>query len=68
MSYMGNWCIEPAKPLKPCDRDWKGRGPMFDKTTNRHDYVWKSNPAPEQVKYKGQLCIPKGPIDGILRK
>ncbi|XP_014220870.1 stabilizer of axonemal microtubules 1-like [Trichogramma pretiosum] len=62
MSYMGNWGIEPQKKLEPCRRNWFGRGPLLDVTTQKHDFVWKASTKADPIKYPGQLCIPRGHV------
>nr|XP_033323056.1 stabilizer of axonemal microtubules 1-like [Megalopta genalis] len=40
-SYLGNWCIQPDASIRPCEKQWLGRGPIQDVTTQKHDYSWK---------------------------
>nr|XP_012135483.1 PREDICTED: protein FAM154A-like [Megachile rotundata] len=41
-SYLDYKCVEPVTSIIPCEKQWLGRGPMQDVTTQKHDYTWKS--------------------------
>ncbi|XP_025154554.1 stabilizer of axonemal microtubules 1-like [Harpegnathos saltator] len=58
MSYLGNWCIKTEPSMTPCTRDWLGRGPMQDVTTNKHDYSWKFVDRTEPLKAQNNLYSP----------
>ena len=64
MSYLGNWCIKPETPCSPCSKQWLGRGPMQDVTTQKHDYTWKSAERSEPYKLKGNLYCPCATMSG----
>lgn len=34
-------CAKPETPIIPCEKQWLGRGPMQDVTTQKHDFTWK---------------------------
>ncbi|CAK9801702.1 hypothetical protein ANTPLA_LOCUS2911 [Anthophora plagiata] len=40
-SYLDNLCVKPESPIIPCEKQWLGRGPMQNVTTQKHDYTWK---------------------------
>ncbi|XP_023290082.1 stabilizer of axonemal microtubules 1 [Orussus abietinus] len=58
LSYLGNWCVKPEDPITPCDRQWLGRGPMQDVTTQKHDYTWKIAPKEEPYSLRPNLYFP----------
>ncbi|XP_015179987.1 PREDICTED: uncharacterized protein LOC107068281, partial [Polistes dominula] len=58
LSYLGNWCIKTEPPITPCDKQWLGRGPMQDVTTQKHDYQWKSIKPSESIKRRDNLYLP----------
>ncbi|XP_063975206.1 uncharacterized protein LOC135161500 isoform X2 [Diachasmimorpha longicaudata] len=59
VSYLGNWYLDQPKvhPIR-CDKQWLGRGPMLNMTTNKCDYTWKLVPKPKAVKNRPNLCCP----------
>ncbi|XP_011300542.1 protein FAM154A-like [Fopius arisanus] len=59
LSYLGNWCLRQSEPhMVPCDKQWLGRGPMENATTNRCDYTWKLLPRRMPLKNRENLCFP----------
>ncbi|XP_014609754.1 PREDICTED: uncharacterized protein LOC106789785 [Polistes canadensis] len=58
LSYLGNWCIKTEPSITPCDKQWLGRGPMQDETTQKHDYQWKSMKQSESFKARDNLYLP----------
>ena len=66
MSYLGNWCIKPQEKILPCSRSLFGRGPIGDKTTQKCDFTWKYGPKEKPIKYRGNLCMPRGNLDGTF--
>ncbi|XP_014209813.1 uncharacterized protein LOC106640328 [Copidosoma floridanum] len=60
MSYLGNWCVKPQEKILPCVRNWFGRGPIQDETTQKHDFAWKCGKPVKPIKYRGNLCLPRG--------
>ncbi|XP_053997968.1 stabilizer of axonemal microtubules 1-like isoform X1 [Hylaeus anthracinus] len=57
-SYFGNWCITPEQPITPCSKQWLGRGPIQDVTTQKHDYTWKSMEPVQAFKAQQNLYCP----------
>ncbi|KAK2588149.1 hypothetical protein KPH14_004199 [Odynerus spinipes] len=59
LSYLGNWCVKPEKPITPCDRQLLGRGPMQEETTQKHDYTWRYCIPPPGIRPEDNLmCAP----------
>lgn len=66
MSYLGNWSVKQQKQILPCVRNWFGRGPIEDKTTQKKDFTWKCGRKRQPIKYRGNLCLPRGNLEGIF--
>lgn len=67
MSYLGNWCVKMEPSIIPCDKDWLGRGPMQDITTQKHDYSWKCGDRAEPLKAQDNLYPPCAGFCGNCR-
>ncbi|OXU26898.1 hypothetical protein TSAR_015818 [Trichomalopsis sarcophagae] len=63
MSYLGNWCVKPQEKILPCVRNFFGRGPIQDKTVQKCDFTWKCGSKAKPIKYKGNLCLPRGSLE-----
>ena len=63
MSYFPNKCAKPQKPIKPCDRDLFGHGPVQTCTTNKCDFVWKYDEPAASFKPKPNLYVSPCPIE-----
>ncbi|XP_015603353.1 uncharacterized protein LOC107271646 isoform X2 [Cephus cinctus] len=58
LSFLGNWCIPPETSITPCEKQWLGRGPMQDVTTQKHDYIWKHGERTEAYNARQNLYCP----------
>lgn len=64
MSFLGNWCTKPVEPITPCARQFLGRGPMQDVTTQKHDFTWKERTSANQpVRPSGNFIFPAVPTE-----
>ncbi|XP_058801429.1 stabilizer of axonemal microtubules 1-like [Phymastichus coffea] len=63
MSYLGNWAVKQQQKILPCMRNWFGRGPIDDKTTQKKDFTWKCGRKLDPIKYRGNLCLPRGAVE-----
>ncbi|XP_020281547.1 stabilizer of axonemal microtubules 1 [Pseudomyrmex gracilis] len=63
LSYLGNWCVKPEPPCTPCERQWLGRGPMQDETTQKYDYTWKQVTPPAQQRPENNLTLSPLPLE-----
>ncbi|XP_066583812.1 stabilizer of axonemal microtubules 2-like [Prorops nasuta] len=64
LSYMGNWCVKPEAPIRPCDRQLLGRGPMQEVTTQKHDFTWKSTEQRSEILPEDNLQTCPCPLSG----
>ncbi|XP_033178966.1 stabilizer of axonemal microtubules 1-like isoform X1 [Bombus impatiens] len=68
-SYFEHLCVKPESPCIPCEKQWLGRGPIQDVTTQKHDYTWKSIPQIEAYKAENNLyCAPAPLLDDTTYK
>ncbi|KAL1450144.1 hypothetical protein WDU94_002594 [Cyamophila willieti] len=58
MSYGPLPCVEPAQRYYPREHDLKGRGPMQDMTTYRHDFTPKPIQPVRPYKYVDTIGLP----------
>lgn len=65
MSFLGNWCFKTEPPILPCEKQWLGRGPIQDVTTQRHDYTWKNIPLDPDLRYHDNLVPATSPIESM---
>ncbi|XP_006622873.1 stabilizer of axonemal microtubules 1 isoform X3 [Apis dorsata] len=63
MSFLGNWCFKTEPPILPCEKQWLGRGPIQDITTQKHDYTWKNIPLDPDLRYHDNLVPATSPIE-----
>ncbi|XP_026675213.1 stabilizer of axonemal microtubules 1 [Ceratina calcarata] len=63
MSFLGNWCVKPETPITPCDKQWLGRGPMQDVTTQKHDFTWKNVPVSPDLRREDSLATACAPFE-----
>ncbi|KAK9300425.1 hypothetical protein QLX08_006948 [Tetragonisca angustula] len=61
-SYFNHLCVKPESPCIPCEKQWLGRGPIQDVTTQKHDYTWKSISQVEPYKAQTSLYCPPAPL------
>ncbi|XP_017796121.1 PREDICTED: uncharacterized protein LOC108577476 [Habropoda laboriosa] len=63
MSFPGNWCVKQEMPIVPCDKQFLGRGPIQDVTTQKCDYIWKTTPLEPDLRHKDNLIPGGSPIE-----
>lgn len=63
-SYFSHPCVKPDAPCIPCEKQWLGKSPMQDVTTQKHDFTWKSIPQIEPYKAEHNLFCPPAPLLG----
>lgn len=61
MDYL---CVKPVSCITPCEKQWLGRGPMQDVTTQKHDYTWKSIETTPPYKAKHNIYCHPAPLLG----
>ena len=63
MSFLGNWCVKQEPPIIPCDKQFLGRGPIQEVTTQKHDYTWKNIPLEPDARRADNLVPACTPIE-----
>ncbi|XP_018339915.1 PREDICTED: uncharacterized protein LOC108747141 [Trachymyrmex septentrionalis] len=63
LSFLGNWCFKPETSITPCDTQLLARGPMQDKTTQKHDYTWKRVMPPTELRPENNLTFSSLPLE-----
>ncbi|XP_011500260.1 PREDICTED: protein FAM154A-like [Ceratosolen solmsi marchali] len=63
MSYLGNWCPSPVKPIVPCVRKLLGRGPIEKETTQKCDFPWKFQEPNASIRPVGNLGFSSTPLE-----
>lgn len=63
MSYCPIPCREPSKRYYPRENDLKGRGPMQELTTHRHDFTPKPMHPVRPYKYLENIGVPETPME-----
>ncbi|XP_076243445.1 uncharacterized protein LOC143184827 [Calliopsis andreniformis] len=63
MSFLGNWCVKQEPSITPCSRQWLGRGPIQDVTTQKHDYTWKLTALDPSIRPEDNLVCVNLPME-----